>query len=67
MYSVAGTPRMDSVRIVVNENRSTRSGQGSFLSLGIPVAGGPLSEAAPDPAYPPLVEITEPEPVRIRD
>lgn len=67
MYSVAGTPRMDSVRIVVNENRSTRTQRGSFLSLGIPVAGGELSEAAPDPTPPPLVEIAEPEPVRIRD
>jgi hypothetical protein len=67
MYSVGGTPRIEPVRIVMNDNRSTRTSRGSFLSLGIPVAGGPLSEAAPDPAYPPLVEIEEPEPVRIRD
>jgi len=67
MFSVNGAPRVEPVRIVVNENRSIRSGQGSFLSLGIPVAGGPLSEAAPDPTYPPLVEIAEPEEVRIRD
>jgi parallel beta-helix repeat protein len=67
MYSTGGTPRMDAVRIVVNDNRSTRSERGSFLSLGIPVAGGPVSEAAPDPAYPPLVEIAEPERVEIYD
>ncbi len=67
MYSVGGTPRIEAVRIVVNNNRSTRTGLGSFLSLGIPVAGGPLSEAAPDPTPPPLVNIPEPERVRIRD
>jgi len=67
MYSTGGAPRSEAVRIVVNENRSTRTGRGSFLSLGIPVAGGPVSEAAPDPAYPPLVEIEEPERVEIDD
>ncbi len=67
MYSAAGSPRIEPVRIVVNDNRSSRTERGSFLSLGIPVAGGPLSEAAPDPAYPPLLELPEPEPVRIRD
>lgn len=66
MYSVGGVPRIETVRIVVNNNRSTRTGRGSFLSLGIPVAGGPVSEAAPDPTPPPLVNIPEPERVRIR-
>jgi parallel beta-helix repeat protein len=67
LYSVAGTPRSESVRIVMRDNRSTRGGQGSFLSLGVPVAGAPLSEAAPDPAFPPLLPLTEPEQVRIRE
>jgi len=67
MYSVAGVPRIETVRIVVNNNRSTRTQRSSFLSLGIPVAGGPLTEAAPDPTPPPLLEIAEPERVRIRD
>lgn len=67
MYSVGGTPRSENVRIVVRDNRSTRSGAGSFLSLGIPVAGGPFTEAAPDPTPPPLLEIEEPEEIRIRD
>jgi parallel beta-helix repeat protein len=67
MYTRGGTPRTDQVRIVVRDNTSTRTGQSSFLSLGLPVAGSPLTEAAPDPQPPPLLEIAEPEPVRIRD
>jgi len=67
MFSVGGTPRTESVRIVLRDNRSTRTGTASFLSLGLPVAGSPLTEAAPDPSMPPLMELTEPEEVRIRD
>jgi hypothetical protein len=67
MYSVAGTPRTENVRIVVRDNRSTRTGASSFLSLGMPVAGSPLTEAAPDPTPPPLLDIAEPEQVRIRN
>jgi parallel beta-helix repeat protein len=67
MYSVGGTPRTENVRIVVRDNRSTRTGASSFLSLGMPVAGSPLTEAAPDPTPPPLLDIAEPEQVRIRD
>jgi len=66
MYSVPGAmPRTESVRIVMRDNTSTRGGIGSFLSLGVPVAGAPLTEAAPDPAFPPLLELAEPERVRI--
>ncbi|HRE43472.1 MAG TPA: parallel beta-helix domain-containing protein [Terricaulis sp.] len=65
MYSVPGAmPRTELVRIVMRDNRSTRGGIGTFLSLGIPVAGGPVTEAAPDPAFPPLVELAEPARVR---
>lgn len=67
MFSRGGTPRSEQVRIVVRDNTSTRTGQSSFLSLGLPVAGSPLTEAAPDPTPPPLLEIAEPERVRIRD
>ncbi|HRP12565.1 MAG TPA: parallel beta-helix domain-containing protein, partial [Terricaulis sp.] len=65
MYSSGGTPRIERVSIVMRDNRSSRGGIGSFLSLGVPVAGAPLSEAAPDPAFPPLLELAEPERVRI--
>lgn len=67
MFSVGGTPRTENVRIVVRDNRSTRTGVSSFLSLGMPVAGSPLTEAAPDPTPPPLLDIAEPEQVRIRN
>lgn len=67
LYSTGGTPRSENVRIVVRDNRSTRTGQASFLSLGLPVAGSPLSEAAPDPTFPPLLPIEEPARVEIHD
>ncbi|HCK83163.1 MAG TPA: hypothetical protein DHW63_01165 [Hyphomonadaceae bacterium] len=67
LYSSRGAPRSENVRLVVRENRSSRTGQASFLSLGVRVAGAPLSEAAPDPSFPPLLAIAEPEEVRIRD
>ncbi|MBY0562772.1 MAG: right-handed parallel beta-helix repeat-containing protein [Hyphomonadaceae bacterium] len=66
LFSAGGAPRSESVRIVVRDNRSTRTGQASFLSLGLTAAGSPLSEAAPDPTPPPLLNVAEPEPVRIR-
>lgn len=67
LFSAGGTPRSETVRIVVRDNRSSRTGQASFLSLGLAAAGSPLSEAAPDPTPPPLLNVAEPEPVRIRD
>ncbi len=67
VYSSGGTARSENVRIVVKDNRSTRTGQGTFLSLGLPVAGSPFSEAAPAPTFPPLVNLAEPERVEIRD
>lgn len=65
MYSAGGVPRIERVSIVMRDNRSTRGGIGTFLSLGVPVAGAPLTEAAPDPAFPPLLNLPEPERVRI--
>jgi parallel beta-helix repeat protein len=67
VFSRGGTPRTEQVRILVIDNTSTRTGASSFLSLGMPVAGSPITEAAPSPTTPPLVEIAEPERVRIRD
>lgn len=62
-----GAPRSENVRIVMRDNRSENGGIGTFLSLGIPVAGAPVTEAAPDPAYPPLLSIAEPERIRLED
>lgn len=67
LYSVGGTPRNEQVRIVVRDNRSTRTVTASFLSLGLTVAGSPYTEAAPDPTFPPLMELAEPERVEIDD
>lgn len=66
MYSVGGAPRTERIRLVVLDNRSTR-GRVTFLSLGLPVAGSPLSEADPSPAPPPRLEVEEPDRVRIRN
>lgn len=66
MYSVGGTPRTETIRLVVIDNESSR-GRVTFLSLGMPVAGSPLSEADPSPTPPPLLEVAEPDEVRIRD
>ncbi|MDX2276311.1 MAG: parallel beta-helix domain-containing protein [Hyphomonadaceae bacterium] len=66
-YFAGGTPRTEPVRIVMRDNDSVSGGEGRFLSLGIPVAGGPFTEAAPNPAFPPLVELAEPERVRIEN
>ena len=67
LYSVGGSARSEQVRLVVRDNRSTRTGVGSFLSLGLPVAGSPYTEAAPDPTFPPIMELREPEEVEIDD
>ncbi|WP_395645483.1 parallel beta-helix domain-containing protein [Terricaulis sp.] len=66
MYSSGGVPHVESVRVVMNENRAEAGGIGTFLSLGLPVAGSPLTEAAPDPSYPPVVALQEPAEIRIR-
>ena len=65
MYSSGGTPRVENVRVVMEGNRAEDGGIGTFLSLGIPVAGSPLTEAAPDPSYPPIVRLAEPPEIRM--
>jgi parallel beta-helix repeat protein len=66
-YFAGGTPRTEPVRIVMRNNEGADGGQGRFLSLGIPVAGGPLTEAQPDPRFPPLIDLTEPDEVELDD
>ena len=66
-YIAAGTPHSDRVHIVMRDNRSSRGGTGSFLSLGVTVAGSPLTEAQPDPTMPPLLTWPEPAKVEIHD
>jgi len=66
-YFAGGMARTLPVRIVVRDNESARGGHGTFLSLGVPVAGGPLTEAAPNPTFPPLVDLVEPPRVRLPD
>ena len=69
-YSAGGTPHSDLVHIVMKDNTSGQGstrGIGTFLSLGVTVAGSPLTEAQPDPTFPPLLAIEEPPPVRIRN
>lgn len=64
-YFAGGAPRTEPVRIVMRDNRDDNDGQGSFMSLGVRVAGAPLTEAQPDFAYPPLLELREPQEVEI--
>lgn len=66
-YYAASGPRTSLPRIVMRDNRAASGGIGSFLSLGLNVAGSPLSEAAPNRAYPPLLDLAEPERVRIEN
>ncbi len=66
-YFAGGTAHSEVVRIVVRDNRAEGRGMGSFLSLGVEVAGAPLTDAQPNPAFPPLLELTEPERVQIRN
>jgi len=67
LYSSGGTPRSESVRIVVRDNRSERAPNGVFLSLGLNVAGSPFTEAAPSMDFPPLLDLAEPDEVEIDD
>ena len=64
-YFAGGAPRTEPVRIVVRDNEAEGRGQGSFMSLGVRVAGAPLTEAQPDFNFPPLLNLPEPEEVEI--
>ena len=60
-----GRPRNEPVRISLKDNRSTRNTPVSFLSLGLPVATSPFSDATPDASMPGTLVIPEPAPVRL--
>lgn len=65
-YAAGGVPHVENVRIVMRDNRSSRGGIGTFLSMGLPASGTPLTEGAPSTAFPPLQTFDEPAPVRLR-
>ncbi|MBS0385109.1 MAG: hypothetical protein JSS00_07145 [Proteobacteria bacterium] len=65
-YAAAGVPHSENVRIVMRDNRSSRGGIGTFLSMGLPASGVPLSEGTPSSAFPPLQTFDEPPPVHLR-
>jgi len=65
-YAAGGVPHAENVRIVMRDNRSSRGGIGTFLSMGLPASGTPLTEGAPSTAFPPLQTFDEPRPVRLR-
>lgn len=64
-YAVGGIGHADTVHIVVKNNRGAGGGLGTFLSMGLSIAGMPLTEAQPDSRFPPLFDIEEPRPVRL--
>jgi len=66
-FFAGGMVRTLPVRIVMRDNEKDSGGAGSFLSLGVSVAGAPLSEGAPNPRFPPLVDLIEPARVRLDD
>jgi len=67
LYSAGGMAHNEQLHIAVRDNRSTRTGRASFLSLGVASAGAPLTEGAPDPHLPPDVDLEEPHRVEIHD
>ncbi len=67
IYSAAGTPRTGLVRLVIEDNGGLGGdGPATFLSFGVPVAGGDLAEMAPDTTIPGAgARIEEPQAVRL--
>jgi parallel beta-helix repeat protein len=65
-YAVGGTPHTEAVHVVMKDNHAEGGGIGTFLSMGVTVAGAPLSEGTPDPHFPPLFQVEEPQPVHLR-
>ncbi len=64
-YVAGGAPRNEPVRISLKDNRTNRNTPVSFLSLGLPVATSPVTDAAPDASMPGVLLIAEPPPVRL--
>jgi len=67
IYSAAGTPRSGIVQLVIANNGGLGGdGPATYLSFGVPVAGGDLSEMAPDTTIPGAgARISEPDSVRL--
>jgi len=65
-YAAGGVPHSENVRIVMRDNRSSRGGIGTFMSMGLPASGTPLTEGSPSTDFPPLQTFDEPPPVRLR-
>jgi parallel beta-helix repeat protein len=65
VYVAAGRPRDEPVRISVVDNRTTVGRPLSFLSLGLSVASGALTDAQPDATMPVPLAIPEPRPIRL--
>ncbi len=60
-----GRPRNEPVRISLEDNKTTRNTPVSFLSLGLPVASSPFTDASPDATMPGVLIIAEPAPVKL--
>jgi parallel beta-helix repeat protein len=64
-YAAGGVPHSENVRIVMRDNRSSRGGIGTFLSMGLPASGTPLTEGNPSTDFPPLQTFDEPTAVHL--
>ena len=64
-YAAGGVAHTENVRLVVRDNRSSRGGIGTFLSMGAPAAGAPLDEGTPSTTFPPLQTLEEPDAVHL--
>jgi hypothetical protein len=64
-YVAAGKPRTEPVRIDIRNNTRADKSAISLLSLGVPIAGGPLETMNPEPRIPPVSPIAEPPAVRL--
>ena len=61
-YAAGGVPHSENVRIVMRDNRSSRGGIGTFLSMGLPASGTPLTEGNPEYGVPAAADIRRAEP-----
>jgi parallel beta-helix repeat protein len=64
-YVAGGAPRTEPVRLDIRDNVRKDKSAVTVLSLGVELAGGPLTEAQPVPAIPPVTPIPEPAPVKL--
>jgi parallel beta-helix repeat protein len=64
-YVAAGKPKTEPVRIDIRDNMTDTGAPVRVLSLGLGIAGGPLTEARPTPSIPQVTPIAEPAPVKL--